>query len=289
MRSTVLRLTLFAALTTLALGVFGLMMHVGVVRADPPTFHNVPANKTVAAGPSDTVTLTWTAISVTDDDNDNAFSCTATNGATSMSGFVSGGTFKLGTTTVTCHAPDEPENPPEDRFVSFTVTVSDQTPVFSGVPGPITVNATSPAGATVTYTAPTAAEPGETGETNTVTCLPGAGSIFAIGTTTVHCTAANPDAPTATASTTFTVKVKSAVEQLHALLAFVTGKGPGTSLQDKVHAVLDSLAAGDTAGACGTLTALIHEASAQSGKHLTVAEATQISVDATRIQGVIPC
>ena len=54
------------------------------------------------------------------------------------------------------------------------------------VPANLTVNATSPAGATVTFTA-TATD--NTDASPTVTCTPASGSVFAIATTPVQCTA----------------------------------------------------------------------------------------------------
>jgi hypothetical protein len=76
---------------------------------------------------------------------------------------------------------------------SFTLVVAalqptDTTPPALGLPADTTVEATGPAGATVTYTA-TATD--DTDGTVPVTCSPASGATFALGTTTVTCTASD--------------------------------------------------------------------------------------------------
>lgn len=93
----------------------------------------------------------------------------------------SGTSFPAGTVTVDCFAYDFHNN---YAFDSFDVTVTNGLPVVT-VPSNINVEATSPNGAVVTFTA-TATEGA------TVTCTPPSGSTFAIGTTAVNCTATNP-------------------------------------------------------------------------------------------------
>ncbi|MGD1015346.1 MAG: peptidoglycan-binding protein, partial [Roseiarcus sp.] len=60
-------------------------------------------------------------------------------------------------------------------------------PTINGTPSNSTAAATSPAGATVTYAAPTATD--AVGGTAAVSCSPASGSTFALGVTTVTCTA----------------------------------------------------------------------------------------------------
>ena len=94
----------------------------------------------------------------------------------------SGATFPLGTTTVVCVASDDHANFGVD---SFTVTITNGTPPpVLTVPDDMIVEATSAAGAVVTFTA-TATEGG------VVSCTPPSGSTFPLGTTTVTCTATN--------------------------------------------------------------------------------------------------
>jgi hypothetical protein len=99
---------------------------------------------------------------------------------------VSGSTFGLGTTTVNCTATDHHSNTSNK---SFKVTVQDTTPPVisaSTVPSDISADATSPSGAAVTYSTPSATDLGASAPVN---CLPASGSTFAVGTTTVTCTA----------------------------------------------------------------------------------------------------
>jgi hypothetical protein len=70
---------------------------------------------------------------------------------------------------------------------------------------------------------------------------------------------------------------------------FGLDKGTLNSFQVKLQAALTALAAGDEAGACRALQDLINAVSAQSGKKLTVAQATAVIAEATRIRGLIGC
>ena len=68
---------------------------------------------------------------------------------------------------------------------------ADLTPPVLSLPGTITANATSPAGAVVNYTV-TASDPDDATNTLTITCTPPSGGTFPIGTTTVQCSASDP-------------------------------------------------------------------------------------------------
>lgn len=78
-------------------------------------------------------------------------------------------------------------------------------PVITGVPANFSLAATSLAGASVTYSTPTATD--DVDKTDPVTCAPGSGSVFAIGVTTVSCTAT--DKAGNAAHTSFTVTVSA--------------------------------------------------------------------------------
>lgn len=113
---------------------------------------------------------------------------------------MSGSTFSVGTTTVTCSAMDAAGNPGQ---CTFTVTVTDtQAPTLS-CPANIAVsNAAGMCSAVVTYTTPTATDncPGAT-----VSCMPASGLAFAVGTTTVTCTATDTAGLMTTCTFTITV------------------------------------------------------------------------------------
>jgi hypothetical protein len=94
----------------------------------------------------------------------------------------SGSTFALGTTTVTCTA----TNTAGSTAASFLITVADNSGPVLDIPTVLEVEATSPAGATVSYVATaTDAVDGPVA----VDCQPASGTFFAFGTTTVLCTA----------------------------------------------------------------------------------------------------
>lgn len=83
-------------------------------------------------------------------------------------------------------------------------------PVLNLPSSPITVNATGPQGATVTYTA-TGTEPDDASATPTVNCTPTSGSTFPIGTTTVNCTASDAANPPDTTTGSFSVVVQPVI------------------------------------------------------------------------------
>lgn len=215
------------------------------------------------------------------------FSATATdpdNGAVPVDCTPpSGSTFPLGSTTVTCTATDPAGNV---GTASFTVVVQDTTPPDLTLPSDITINATSPAGAQVLYAA-TAVDLVD--GVVPVTCFPPSGTIFLIGSTTVNCSASDSHGNTATGS--FNVHIKGAGEQVSDLLHVVEGGnlGTGTSLSDKLQAVLVYIAAGDKADACGTLAAFIHQVQAQSGSQIPAGTADQLIAAAQRIRAVLGC
>src|SRR5262249_1807276 len=152
---------------------------------------------------------------------------------------------------------------------------------------------TGPSGAVVTWPAPAATD--STGASVPVICSPASGSTFAVGTTTVTCTAA--DGSGNRASSSFTVTVTGAPGQLSALIALINGwvssgaldKGTGNSLVAKLQATNQALSAGNTSQACSTLQAFLNEVNAQSGKHLTSAQAQQLLSAAGRIRSVLSC
>jgi hypothetical protein len=164
---------------------------VNVVDTTPPDISNMPANMVKeATGPAG-APASWpppTAVDIVDG-TVNVI-CTP----------ASGSMFPLDvTTTVSCKATDAHGNSSTE---TFTVKVEDTTPPAITVPANMTVPATGPGGANVTFTAsavdivdgPVA-----------VTCVPPSGSLFPIGTSTVNCSA--HDAHTNSATKSFTITV----------------------------------------------------------------------------------
>jgi X-Pro dipeptidyl-peptidase len=153
------------------------------------------------------------------------------------------------------------------------------------LPADITVDATSPAGAVVTYTA--TATDNEDPDPS-IHCLPASGSTFPIGTTTVNCTATDASGNSSRGS--FTVHVNGPTELLARLLQDVTGLGPGKSLAEKVKAIQARVAARKTADACNALAAFVNEVNAQTGKKkLTQTQAHALLAEASRISALLGC
>jgi hypothetical protein len=164
----------------------------------PPTLSGVPSDMSVAASSPGGAVVTWPAPTATDAvDSSPQVNCSP----------ASGSTFPLGTTTVSCVATDNSSN--SSPAQTFHVTVTDNVnPTLSNVPGNITVPATSGAGATVTYTTPSATDNAD--PSPSVGCAPPSGSTFPIGTTTVTCTATDASGNQATATFTITVSDSTA-------------------------------------------------------------------------------
>jgi hypothetical protein len=155
----------------------------------------------------------------------------------------SGSTFSIGTTTDVCQATDGAGNTGSN---SFTVTVVDTTPPTLNLPAPITVEATGPGGATVTYTA-TATD--NVGGSVTPNCSPPSGSTFSLGTTTVTCTAT--DSAGNSASGTFTITVRDTTPPTLSLPSPITAEdtGPGGATVSYTATATDSVS-GNLSASC---------------------------------------
>lgn len=161
---------------------------VTVVDTTPPTIHT-PGNLVVeATGPSGAVVnYVVTATDLVD----------VTDPVTCVP--ASGSTFALGTALVQCTSTDLHGN---TAHASFSVTVQDTTPPALTLPSNITVEATGPSGAVVTFTASAV---DLVDGPRPVTCTPASGSTFPLGTTTVQCSASDLHGNTANGSFTVTV------------------------------------------------------------------------------------
>ena len=150
----------------------------------------VPDDVTAEATGPNGATVTYGAVTAEDDvDGTLAADCSK----------ASGTVFPLGTTTVTCSATDKAGNKGDS---SFTVTVADTTAPTLDLPAKVTKEATSAAGATATFAA--SADDAVDGSVD-VTCEPPSGSTYALGTTTVICSATDAAGNTSTDSFPVTV------------------------------------------------------------------------------------
>ena len=159
---------------------------------------------------------------------------------------------------------------------------------ISGTPTDVVTDATGPSGAVVAYVAPTATDE-DVPAAASVGCSPVSGSTFAIGTTTVSCSASDPDDTNSPVSSSFNVTVEGAPQQLVDLLGVVHAVGPGKSLSAKVTAAQSYLSQGNVSGTCAVLSAFSAEVSAQSGKSTASGTASTLIADAQRIEAVLGC
>jgi len=195
------------------------------------------------------------------------------------------GPYPLGDTSVTLTATDD--RGPSNSGVA-TVTVVDTTPPVIARPDNIVTDATSPAGAVVSFPAPAASD---NCSLASVTSSPASGSTFAIGDTAVHWTVT--DSAGNRAGCTFTVHVKSAAEQINDLMALVGSlglhAGTANSLISKLRGAASALERGNPEAGCGNLGAFVNEVNAQTGKKLTTAQADLLIAEAARIRAVPGC
>jgi hypothetical protein len=162
--------------------------------------------------------------------------------------------------------------------IAPVVTVSD-----------LTVDATSPAGATVPFTA-TAADINPSRPA--VTCTRTSGSTFAIGSTTVTCSAT--DAAGNTGSAKFTVVVKGGGTQLTELQNEVNKlTAVDSSTLKNLTSILanaqKAVAKKDLPSACDKLASFVSQVRAQSGKTIPASTADVLITDARRIMAVLGC
>ena len=173
--------------------------------------------------------------------------------------------------------------PPGDTWLFGSS--ADTTPPQITVPADVSVPATSPTGATVTYTA-TATD--DTDPSPAVSCTPPPGSVLVIGMTTVVCHAT--DASGNSASANFTVRVSGAAEQLADLHTAVTGVGSGRALADKVGDAQRQLAGNHPKNACHKLDDFIHHVNDQlKAKKITAPQAESFIARARNIKATLGC
>jgi hypothetical protein len=165
--------------------------NVNITDAGNPTFTTTPGDITAEATSSAGAAVTY---SVAASDNSGAAP------AIDCAAHGSGSTFPLGpATAVTCTATDGAGN---SATTSFNVTVHDTTAPSLTLPANVTVEADSPAGKIVAYSASAGDTVSGSVDAN---CSPASGSTFPLGSTTVNC---NPhDAAGNAAHGNFTVTV----------------------------------------------------------------------------------
>ena len=96
---------------------------------------------------------------------------------------ASGSLFPIGSTQVTCSAQDDAGNVANTSFTVSVGGLPDTGAPAIAAHADVTAEATSGAGTTVTYSAPTATDAVD--GSAAVSCLPASGTLFPLGSTTV--------------------------------------------------------------------------------------------------------
>jgi hypothetical protein len=151
--------------------------------APPPIRVDVPPTTEATSLTATSVTYSVKAYDTTVDPNPPAIAAACTGGSGSGDFSVTAD-FPLGSNSAECTATLGDGTPVSQPF---TVTVVDTTaPSLGSVPSDITESTNDPTGKAVNYPTPTATD---LGQSLTVTCSPGSGSNFIVGTTQVDCSA----------------------------------------------------------------------------------------------------
>ncbi len=152
---------------------------------------NLPSNMTVEATSSSGAIVNYSASASDNLDAAPGLSCNP----------ASGSNFVMGTTMVNCTSTDHADN---IAFGNFNITVQDISGPVIAPHADVTTEATSAAGAVVTYTSPTALDAVD-GPVS-VSCSPSSGENYILGDTTVICNAVDSNSNPAT-PTTFVIHV----------------------------------------------------------------------------------
>jgi hypothetical protein len=158
----------------------------------PPSFSPVSTVSSSTANPAG-VAVNYDAPTATDLGESVTVSCAP----------LSGSTFAIGTTQVDCSANDGRGNTGHALFNVVVTLVDNEAPTFTTVPASSSNQATSPAGAVVSWTI---AATDNVDPSPTINCTPSSGSTFPFGTTPVSCTASD-DAGNTSAPVSFNVSV----------------------------------------------------------------------------------
>ena len=195
--------------------------------------------------------------------------------------------YPVGVTTITWTATDAAGN-----FASATqtITVLDvEAPVFgagarsafTGAQSVVTVNATSPSGAVVTYDPAATDNVGVT----SLLCEPASGKVFPVGSSTVSCSAS--DAAGNSSSKSFSVNVIGARDQIADLMAYVRRLGLPNGTTNPLINQLKS-AYGEQGNECKKMSDFIGMVSKKSSG-IDADDTAYMTAEATRIMGAFGC
>ncbi len=216
------------------------------------------------------------------------------------SGQISGTPTTVGTSSFTVKVTDA-TNATATRGLSITISSAQAPAITSATSATFTVGQAGSFTVMTTGTpTPSVAETGSlpsgvtfTDNGNGTGTLAGTPAAGTAGTYSITFTASNGIAPNATQSFTLTVAASTAppagAGELSSLAQAVQGVGPGRSLAAKIRVAQMAVAAGNMHAACGVLQGFINEVSAQSGKKIPSAQATQLIAEARQVESLLGC
>ena len=189
-----------------------------------------------------------------------------------------GAPFSVGNTTITWTATDASGN-----FASATqsVTVRDNEAPVITVPAAVKANATSAAGALVSYTFSWT----DNVRVTDGSCTPASGTLFPMGPKLVTCTA--KDAAGNTATKSFTVTVLGAEARRASLIDFVLSRDPALP-NGTANPLVNQLRAAESGDACKKLGDFIKMVGTKSG-NIEPEDAAYMISEANAIMGVMGC
>src|SRR5205085_1958747 len=245
-----------------------------------PTIGACPSTVTVdAASGQCTATATYTAPTATDNCGSATVTCAP----------ASGSSFNVGVTTVTCTASDtSPDSP--DSTCTFIVTVKDtQAPAITCPPNQTGVTNGVVTTAVVTFN-PTASD--NCGSA-TINCMPPSGNAFALGTTTITCTASDTSTDSSDATCSFTVVVRTPRAAVNNLKTQVQALVPATLTQTQANSLLSylelagtHLEQGNNGAACTDLANFVARCNALTPP-MTTAQRDNLIIAANKIRNAL--
>jgi len=183
------------------------------------------------------------------------------------------------------HRVGEEDHMDAEITVADAVTATSMTPPTIVTPGDLVVSATGPDGAHVSFSV--FATDDVDGAT-AVSCSPASGSLFAIGTSAVTCTAT--DAAGNVAAASFCVQVRGVSEQLDDLETVLRlDPGAGAGLGPRIDAARSAVASGRAKSACAILGAFDREVVARTGTSISPYSAGKLLARTARIRAVLAC
>jgi HYR domain len=259
------------------------LVSASTVENEPPVVE-VPANITKEATGPGGATVDFT-VDATDDDTPGPVVCTSGSGAV----------FPIGTTSVSCSSIDSRG---AEGTADFLITVRDSTPPGLTVPNGLSLTATGPAGASLSFAASAI---DLVDGTIAPTCVPAPGAMIPVGSSVVTCSARDRANNLATASFSVIVSpgspANTAAEQMNALFLSVINdsKLPANLKTALASRIQEALSDFDPANlrqrklACLSLSLFMSLVRAHSGRTIPRARAEQYILDATRIRRLLGC